>query len=116
MPETLQRIIFYLTILHSNKNSVIAFEEPEAHVFPYYVKFLAERITFDDKDNQFFISTHNPYFAISIIEKTMSNDINVFLTYLENYQTKVKALTQKQIEELLDLGAGLFFNIETFLE
>jgi len=116
LSETLQRIIFFLTILHSNENSIIAFEEPEAHAFPYYTKFIAERIALDNKNNQFFVSTHNPYFVISILEKSPKGDVNVSLTYLDNYQTKVKTLTQQEIEELLDLGTDFFFNIETFLE
>jgi len=116
LSETLQRIIFFLAILHSNENSIIAFEEPEAHTFPYYTKFIAERIALDNKGNQFFISTHNPYFVISILEKSPKGDVNILLTYLDNYQTKVKTLTQQKIEELLDLGADIFFNIKTFLE
>jgi len=113
--ETLQRLVFYLTAIHSNKNSVLAFEEPEAHAFPYYTKYLAEIIALDKNKNQYFISTHNPYFLLSILEKTPKNEIAVFNTYLENYQTKVKALTEDQMKEVLDKGIDLFFDIERFL-
>jgi len=113
--ETLQRLVFYLTAIHSNKNSVIAFEEPEAHAFPYYTKYLAEIIALDKNENQYFISTHNPYFLLSILEKTPKNEIVVFNTYLENYLTKVKALTEDQMKEVLDKGIDIFFNIERFL-
>jgi len=113
--ETLQRLVFYLTSIHSNKNSVLAFEEPEAHAFPYYTKYLAEIIALDKNQNQYFISTHNPYFLLSILEKTPKNEIAVFNTYLENYQTKVKALTEDQMKEVLDKGIDLFFDIERFL-
>ena len=90
--DTLQRVVFYLTILETNKDSVIALEEPESNSFPYYTKYLAERIAFD-KTNQFFISTHNPYFLMSVLEKTQKDDIGIFITYFKDYQTKVKALT-----------------------
>jgi len=40
--DTLQRLGFYLAAVRSNNDSVIAFEEPEAHAFPYYTKYLAE--------------------------------------------------------------------------
>lgn len=60
--DTLQRIVFYCTAIHSNKDSVLAFEEPESHAFPYYTKYLAEIIALDENNNQYFISTHNPYF------------------------------------------------------
>jgi len=113
--ETLQRLVFYLTAIHSNKNSILAFEEPEAHAFPYYTKYLAEIIALDKNENQYFISTHNPYFLLSILEKTPKNEIAVFNTYLENYQTKVKALTEDQMKEVLEKGIDLFFDIERFL-
>lgn len=112
--ETLQRLVFYLTAIHSNKNSILAFEEPEAHAFPYYTKYLAEIIALDKNENQYFISTHNPYFLLSILEKTPKNEIAVFNTYLENYQTKVKALTEDQMKEVLDKGIDIFFDIERF--
>ncbi|MGQ4915100.1 MAG: AAA family ATPase [Candidatus Asgardarchaeia archaeon] len=114
--ETLQRIIFYLAAIYTNKKSVIAFEEPESHAFPYYTKFLAERIALDENENQYFISTHNPYFVLSLLEKTKSDEIAVNLTYLDKYQTKVRRLTHEEIERLLDLGSDLFFNLEQFLE
>lgn len=36
--ETLQRTIFHLAAVLTNEDSVIAFEEPEAHAFPYYTR------------------------------------------------------------------------------
>jgi len=112
--ETLQRLVFYLTAIHSNKNSVLAFEEPEAHAFPYYTKYLAEIIALNKNENQYFISTHNPYFLLSILEKTPKNEIAIFTTRLENYQTKAKALTQDEMKKVLEKGADIFFDIERF--
>ncbi|MCD6483542.1 MAG: ATP-binding protein [Candidatus Odinarchaeota archaeon] len=114
LSETLQRIFFYLAALISNKNSVISFEEPEAHTFPQYTKFLAERIALE-KTNQFFISSHDPYFVVSLIEKAPKEEINVFLTYIKDYKTHVKLLDHDKIESLLDLGANLFFNFDKFM-
>lgn len=116
LSDTLQRIIFHLVAIESNKDSVIAFEEPEAHAFPYYTKFLAERIALDQNNNQYFISTHNPYFLLSIIEKTRLNELAVFITYYQDYQTRVKQLSEEEIEKILDLGPDVFFNIELFIE
>jgi len=113
--ETLQRLVFYLAAIHSNKNSILAFEEPEAHAFPYYTKYLAEIIALNKNENQYFISTHNPYFLLSILEKTPKNEIAIFNTHLENYQTKVKALTEDEMKEVLEKGIDLFFDIERFL-
>lgn len=113
--DTLQRVIFYLVAIETNKDSIIIFEEPEAHAFPYYTKFLAERIALN-KTNQYFISTHNPYLLFSVLEKTPKEDIGIFITYFEDYQTKVKPLAEKDLQEIFDLGASVFFNIDKFLE
>lgn len=110
--ETLQRTIFYLAAVKSNKDSVLVFEEPEAHAFPFYTKYLAERIALDES-NQYFISTHNPYMLNSIIEK--GRDVKVFLTHIKDYQTKVKPLSEGELEKVLDLDLDVFFKIERFL-
>lgn len=113
--DTLQRVIFHLAAIEINKDSVIIFEEPEAHAFPFYTKFLAERIALD-KTNQYFISTHNPYFLLSVLEKTPKDDIGIFITYFKDYQTKVRPITKKEMPEILDLDASVFFNLNQFLE
>jgi len=114
--ETLQRVAFYLAAIYSNSGSIISFEEPEAHAFPYYTKYLAERVALDSTKNQYFIATHNPYFLISIVEKTPKDEIATFVTYFEDYQTKTKKLSANDIERALSMGSDLFFNIDQFLE
>ena len=65
--DTLRRIIFYMAAILSNKDSVLIFEEPESHAFPYYTKYLAELIALDERKNQYFMSTHNPYFLLPLL-------------------------------------------------
>ena len=115
LSDTLQRIIFHLTAVLSNKNSVIAFEEPEAHAFPYYTRFLAEQIALDDRGNQYFISTHNPYFLQSIIEKSKM-DASIFITYLKEGETRVKQFAGKELERLLEYNVDVFFNLRSLIE
>jgi len=112
--DTLQRLVFHLTAIYSNRSSVLEFEEPESHAFPYYTKYLGEIIALDKNENQYFISTHNPYFLLSILEKTPEPEIAIFNTYLENYQTKVKVLTEADMKEVLEKGTDIFFDIERF--
>ena len=114
--ETLQGVVFHFAAVLSNKDSILAFEEPEAHAFPYYTKFLAEEIALDNRGNQYLISTHNPFFLEPLIEKAKEEELNVFITYLENYETKVKPLTKEQKERVLDFGGDVFFNLEKLLE
>jgi AAA15 family ATPase/GTPase len=111
--DTLQRIIFYTVAIASNKDSVLVFEEPESNAFPYYTKYLGERIALDET-NQFFIATHNPYLLSAIVEKGRNEDVQVFITYFKDYQTKVKPLTPEEVTELME--ADPFFNLDRFVE
>ena len=81
-------------------------EEPEAHALPYYTKYLAERIALDDR-NQYFITTHNPYFLMAVLEKAPRREAAVFVTYLEGTETRVARLSDDKIEELMDMGADV---------
>jgi len=113
--DTLQRVVFHLAAIETNKNSVIIFEEPEAHAFPYYTKFLAERIALNET-NQYFISTHNPYFLMSVLEKIPKEDIGIFITYYQDYQTKLKPIFENELSQIMDLDASIFFNLDRFLQ
>jgi AAA15 family ATPase/GTPase len=115
LSESLQRIIFYTAIVLGNKNMVVALDMPEAHMHPPHVKKLAELIA-RDENNQYFITTYNPYLLMSLIEKTPKDELNVFLTYKDRNETKVKTLANEQIEEVLDMDVDVFFNLDKFLE
>jgi len=111
--DTLRRIIFYTVAIASNKDSILVFEEPESHAFPYYTKYLGERIALD-QTNQFFIATHNPYLLSAIIEKAPKQDVQVFITYFKDFQTRVKPLAANQLSELME--GDPFFNLDRFIE
>ncbi len=114
LSDTLQRIIFYTAAIESNKNAVLLFEEPEAYTFPFYTKELGERIAYDDS-NQYFIVTHNPYFLMALVEKTPTIDLNVFITYMDDYQTKLHRIADEELSEVVDLNTSIFFNLDKFL-
>ena len=107
--DTLQRIIFYLMAIGSNKESVLIFEEPETHSFPRYTKLLAEKII-ASKENQFFVSTHSPFILNTIIENAPLEDVAVFVASYENFQTKVKPLSKRELEDMLNYGNDIFFS------
>jgi len=89
----------------------VLLEEPESHVFPFYNKFLAERIALYNK-NQFFIATHNPTFLANFIEQTPDKELKVFITYYEDYQTKVFPLSGKYLRMVYKIfGIGIFGNL-----
>jgi AAA15 family ATPase/GTPase len=112
-PDTLRRMLFYVAAIYSNKDSTILLEEPESHSFPPYIKELSELIK-SDTNNKYFITTHSPYFINSLIEDSEKmKDISFFHVYFEDYQTKIKQLTQKDLDVLWGSGADLFFNIDS---
>ena len=111
--DTLQRMVFYTIAIESNENSSLIFEEPESHAFPYYTKYLGEKIAFD-KSNQYFIATHNPYLLLSILEKADKNDVNVLVTYFQDYETKVKCLAEEAISDLMSYDP--FANLDVFID
>jgi hypothetical protein len=110
--DTLRRMIFYNIAIDSNKDSTLVFEEPEVHAFPAYTKRFGEKIAFNES-NQYFIVTHNPYLFLSILEKTPKEDVNVFITYSRDYQTKVKHATSREISKLMTYDP--FFNLDMFI-
>jgi AAA15 family ATPase/GTPase len=114
--DTLQRLIFYISAIESNTvGSTLIFEEPESNIFPYYTKYLAEKIS-NDTEKQYFSTTHNPYFLQSIIEKTTVNDLSIHLVRLHNYETRVHTLSSKGVEGILDLNSDVFLNFDKLLD
>ncbi|MBS1685857.1 MAG: AAA family ATPase [Bacteroidetes bacterium] len=113
-PDTFQRMLYYLAAIESNKTSVLLFEEPEAQSYPPYIQMLAERII-DDESNQYFITTHSPFVVEKMMERAgVSDDVKIFITYYEDYQTKVRELSQQDVIEIMDNNVDLFFNMEAY--
>ena len=114
--DTLQRVIFYKTAIASNKNSVLLFEEPEAHAFPPYIANITQDII-DAKTNQFFIVTHSPFVVNDFLEyEHLRRETSIYLFDFKDNQTIARRLTDKEMDEIYEYGIDLFFNIEKFLE
>lgn len=113
--ETLRRAVFLMAVLETNKDATLLLDEPESNTFPFYTKFFAERIALDPS-NQFFITTHNPYVLSSIVEKTPVDALNVLVTVLEGFETRLKRVPDKNLPELLDLDSAAFFNLARLVE
>lgn len=111
--DTLQRIIFYKTAVASNQNSVLLFEEPEAHAFPPYIVEITQEII-KSKTNQFFITTHSPFVVNDFLENAI-DDLAIFMLDYKNGQTTAKVLTKEQLREVYEYGVDLFTNNENYL-
>ena len=112
--DTWQRMAFYTAALMTNSDSVLVFEEPEAHSFPHYTSHLAERIALDENNNQYFIVTHNPDFLMPLLEKSEKGQLAINIVYSEDYQTKVKEIPPSELPELFELD--VFANLDRYLD
>lgn len=112
VPDTFQRYIFHLAAIMSNRDSVLLFEEPESHSYAPYVYQLAQHILNDEGGNQYFITTHSPYFLLPLMQE--GKDVAVFATWFEDYQTHARRLSEEEIREMLDYGVDVFLNLDHF--
>jgi len=113
--ESFHQLFLLLSAMNTCKDSIICLEEPETHLFPKYTKLIAELIAKNKNNNQYFISTHNPYFLISLIEKAKKEDLSIFAVSFQNNHTKVSKIQENEIRELLE-GEDPFFNINKYFE
>jgi AAA15 family ATPase/GTPase len=111
--DTLQRIIFYKAAIASNENSILLFEEPEAHAFPPYISHITQEMI-DSKTNQFFVTTHSPFVLNDLLENARE-DLSVFIVDWKDGETTVKRLTDNELYEAYQYGIDFFTNIETFI-
>lgn len=112
--DTLQRIIFFKSAIASNENSILLFEEPEAHSFPPYIVHITQQII-HSANNQFFLSTHSPYIVNDFLENAR-NDLSIFYVDYKNGQTIVRKLSNEEIHDIYQYGIDLFSNSENFLQ
>ena len=115
MADTLRRLIFYKASIMSNENSVLLFEEPEAHMFPPYIsKFTGDIIYNKENNNQYFINTHSPFVMNDFLEDAR-DELSVYVVGLKNGETVIKRLSDEQMHDVYQYGIDLFFNIERYL-
>ena len=111
--DTLQRIIFYKAAIVSNNESVLLFEEPEAHSFPPYMsRFTQEMIA--KKANQYFIATHSPFILNDLLENSRA-ELSVYIVDYKNKQTEVKQLEDRELHDVFQFGVDLFTNNESYI-
>ena len=115
LSETLQRIIFYKTVIASNKNSILLFKEPEAQIFPPYIQTIMQDII-DAKSSQFFIATYSPLAVNAFLEyEKLRKETSIYLFGYQDNQTTAKRLSNEEIELAYEYSDDLFFNLENLL-
>ena len=97
----------------SNDNSVLLFEEPEAHSFPPYMTHLTQEMI-HKKDNQYFVATHSPFILNDLLENARE-ELAVITVDYEDHETKITKLDDAQMNEILQDGLDIFTNSESFI-
>ncbi|TXJ28260.1 MAG: ATPase [Chitinophagaceae bacterium] len=110
--DTLQRIIFFKAAIASNNNSILLFEEPEAHSFPPYMSHITQEII-RKTDNQYFIATHSPYILNNLLENKR-DELSVYMVDYKDKQTVINHLSDDTLHEILQYGVDLFTNSESY--
>lgn len=115
--DTLQRLIFYKTAILSNHNSVLLFEEPEAHCFEPYILEFTNEVKFNENNNQFFIVTHSDFIIQEFLrDEESKNDLQIYLVNNVDGETKVKKLDKKNNDDVYEYGMNVFFNFDSLWE
>ncbi len=110
LSDTVRRMIFFLAAMETNEDSFILLEEPEAHAFPYYTKFLAERLAMD-RSNSYLITTHNPYFLETLVDKVPDEDLTVYLARREGGASRYSRVEVSEIRDMIVEGADVFLEL-----
>ena len=110
--DTLQRIIFYKAAIISNDNTILLFEEPEAHSFPPYMSHLTQQMI-HKSDNQFFVATHSPYILNDLLEHA-TDELAVFNVDYQDKQTQIRELSRSELHDIMQYGVDVFTNNEMF--
>jgi len=110
--DTLQRIIFFKSAVVSNNDSILLFEEPEAHSFPPYMSHITEEII-GKTDNQYFIATHSPFILNNLLENKR-DELSVYMVEYKDKQTVVNHLSDDTLHEIHQYGVDLFTNSESY--
>jgi hypothetical protein len=114
LSDSLKRLFFYGAILLTSENATLVFDEPDVFAFPPYPKTLGEMIAADES-NQFFLTTHNPYFLAALAEKTPAAQLALFICHRrEDGSTGARPLDEAEVARVIELGSSVFFNLDEF--
>jgi AAA domain, putative AbiEii toxin, Type IV TA system len=113
--DTLRRFGFHMAAMDSSREAVILLEEPESHSYPGYIMQLAERMVAHES-NQFFVTTHSPYFFDSVLEnmvpyESLMPELAVFVVYYKDFQTKIRQMSDEEVRGLQRDSLDVFNNL-----
>lgn len=115
--DTLQRLIFYKAAIMSNQNSVLLFEEPEAHCFEPYILEFTNEVKYNENNNQFFMVTHSDFIIQEFLrDEESKNNLQIYLVNNVDGKTEVKKLQRENNDDVYEYGMNVFFNFDSLWE
>lgn len=115
--DTLQRLIFYKAAIMSNHDSVLLFEEPEAHCFEPYILEFTNEVKYNENNNQFFMVTHSDFIIQEFLRDEESrNNLQIYLVNNVDGKTEVKRLDKESNDDVYEYGMNVFFNFDSLWE
>lgn len=115
--DTLQRLIFYKTAIMSNQDSVLLFEEPEAHCFEPYILEFTNEVKYNENNNQFFMVTHSDFIIQEFLrDEESKNNLQIYLVNNIDGRTEVKKLDAEKNDDVYEYGMNVFFNFDSLWE
>ncbi|ANF49987.1 hypothetical protein A0O34_05355 [Chryseobacterium glaciei] len=115
--DTLQRLIFYKTAIMSNQDSVLLFEEPEAHCFEPYILEFTNEVKYNENNNQFFMVTHSDFIIQEFLrDEESKNNLQIYLVNNVEGKTEVKKLDKEKNDDVYEYGMNVFFNFDSLWE
>lgn len=115
LSDSVKRFIFYGAVILSSTSAHLVLDEPDVCAFPPYPKILGEMIA-ADQNNQYFLTTHNPYFLSALIEKTPKDKLAIFVCSRNADGATISTLlSESDMARLVEMGASLFFNLKEFV-
>jgi energy-coupling factor transporter ATP-binding protein EcfA2 len=106
----LRSSLFYTKLYGLEKKFFILLEEPEAHIFPYFLDILTDEIVKAIENVNMIITTHNPLFASKLCDKI--KNLKIYYVH-RNYEgfTDVKELDiEKLAEDVVSIEEIMFKN------
>ncbi len=101
------------------ESGFLLIDEPENSLFPDFLYDLVDIYQSIIHNTQFFVATHSPYLMTEILEQMLPDEeqmgeLAVFVAYYEDYQTKVKQLSDEEIRDIRNNGIDVFYNLSRF--
>jgi len=106
LSETEHRVNFFKAVINSNTDSILLFEEPDAHCFlPFTTQITQEMIR--NRENQYFLSTYSPFMINDLLENA-GQDLAIFKVDIVDFQSVIRRLFENELNELFQKGVDLF--------